>query len=114
MATRTDSTKAAERLLERLRSDAALRGRVEATSTYTEFLGVARTEGLDLSGLTEAETRELLARGGTVASELSEDDLARVAGGMRKAGGDQQESFTTSGGGGSTTPTYVGPIICTW
>lgn len=85
MATKDESMRAGERLLERLRSDAAFRSRVEATATYGDFLEVTRSAGLDLSGLKEAEARTLLERQAPPLPELSEEDLGRVAGGAFEA-----------------------------
>jgi predicted ribosomally synthesized peptide with nif11-like leader len=85
MTTRAESTKSGELLLQKLRIDSALRARVQATSTYAEFLEIARRDGFDLGGLSEGEARDLLSHAGPPLAELSEEDLGRVAGGAYDA-----------------------------
>lgn len=83
MPTKADSLKAARVFFERLRSDEALRGKAFGAPSYEEFLRVARSQGFELSGLSEAEARSLATGGAADVRELSEEDLRKVAGGSQ-------------------------------
>ena len=90
MSTNEESTDAARRLVQRLRSDGELRGKVNAAQSYEDFVRIARDAGFDLGPLSEAEACELAARESQSTGELSPDELSAVAGGCRKAGGEQE------------------------
>ncbi|HKC23276.1 MAG TPA: Nif11-like leader peptide family RiPP precursor [Thermoanaerobaculia bacterium] len=105
MSAKLDSLRDAGRLMERLNSDKDLLGRVQAARSYDEFLRTTRDEGYDLSGLTEQEARGLATGDPTALKEISEEDLARVAGGLASGA---YNTTTVSPSGYQPDPYHLG------
>ena len=71
---------------------------------------IASSTGFDLSGLNEGEARALLMRRGDAkASELSDADLANVAGGVIGTGGGASQP-SNNANLTSTPPIFAGPL----
>ena len=81
MTTKAQSTVAAAMLLEKLSLDKGLAAKIEGAKSYSDFLGLALTEGFDLSGLSEQEAIALAKGDRGALGEISEAELAQVAGG---------------------------------
>lgn len=71
------TTDAATAFAERLKTDGALRSRLAGAATREERLALARAEGFDLSADDMGAVRQAMGL-----DELSDEDLARVAGGI--------------------------------
>jgi predicted ribosomally synthesized peptide with nif11-like leader len=95
MPTKTDSLRTAQALFERLRTDEPLRVKVTGVKTYQEFLTVAREAGFDLGTLTEEDLRAFASTGN---GELSDAELAGVAGGFQSLSSAISEVMKNFGG----------------
>jgi hypothetical protein len=82
MTTKAHSILAGAMLLEKLGSDKRLAAKIEGAKNYSDFLGLALTEGFDLSGLSEQEAIALAKGDRGALGEISEAELAQIAGGM--------------------------------
>jgi hypothetical protein len=81
MSTKSQSIRAGQLLLKKLRSDKALVDKINAAKNYQDFL-IAQKEGFDLSSLTEQEARALARGDARALGEINNEDLAQVAGGI--------------------------------
>jgi hypothetical protein len=82
MTTKAQSTVAAAMLLEKLSLDKGLAAKIEGAKSYSDFLGLALTEGFDLSGLSEQEAIGLAKGDRGALGEISEEELKQAAGGQ--------------------------------
>ena len=103
MATKSQSIQAGQLLLQKLSSDEAFLAKVNAAKSYGDFLDIAKTAGHDLSGLSEQEAIGLAKGDIGALGEISDEDLAAVAGGTNvEARPDlavADKPFPTGGGG---------------
>jgi predicted ribosomally synthesized peptide with nif11-like leader len=95
MSKKSESIGAGQRLLEKMRTDQGLRGKIEATTTFDSFLSAAKAVGYDLSGITEAEARALVRGDGRGIGEISDQELAQVSGGVVVSGASGVQSEGT-------------------
>jgi len=94
MTTKAQSVHAGAMLLQMLSSDERLMAKIEGAKNYSDFLGLALTEGFDLSGLSEQEAIALAKGDRAALGEISEADLAQVAGGTPADSQAHAEQFT--------------------